>query len=196
MNLPGAKQSTSWSGLRPDLKAAAIVAIFVVGLEILSDVIPVAGFVICIPLAIAVYTLQGLLVGWYWRAWNDPASPRAWGPLRLAALSALWTGAVLSPLVALAATTALTTVTLGAALVGAPLTFASSLIDLALNLVFTLFGAWLAVRFSKGSSLGCSCVMLAIISSVFCVLLAAGLVALILMAAHAIPSPDYFHWML
>jgi hypothetical protein len=167
--------------------------VFVIGLEILSDVIPVAGFVLCLPLAVAVYSFQGLLVGWYLRASPRAASTSSWSPIRKGALSAFWTGAVLSPLVALITTSILTPVTLGAALVSLPATFMSGLVDLALNLVFTILGAWIAAHFGKASSLGCSCLVLAVMGVVYWILIAVGIAGIILTATHAIPTPSFFN---
>jgi hypothetical protein len=159
---------TWWTHLSPALRAAITVAVVVILLEILSDMLPAVGFILTLPFAIAVYYVQGLLVGWYLK--NDPRYPAA-GPglyLGSGALSAFWTGVVISGGVTLIDTAILTPLTLGAVLAAIPLVLGSSLVDMVLNFFFTILGAWLYRRFNNRGLLGVSCALLGLVMACLC----------------------------
>ena len=149
-----------WSKLSPGVKAALAVAGPIVLLEVLSDLLPAVGYLVALPLAIVTYTVQGLLVGWFLK--NDPryASAGPGASLRAAAVSAFWSGVVLSNAVTLIDTLLLTVVTLGGVLVGLPLALVTTLVDIALNFILTLLGAWLYRRFSGRRLLAVSCTVM------------------------------------
>ncbi|MCL4562433.1 MAG: hypothetical protein M1281_17700 [Chloroflexi bacterium] len=148
---------------RPDVRAALVVSPVVVILEILSDVIPGIGYVLTVPIAVVTYYVQGVLAGRYLR--EDPryANAGAGEYARRGALSAVWTGIVLSNAVTLIDFVILTPLSFGAILIGLPLVLASSLTDMVLNLVFTTLGAWLYGRLGSHRMWGISCILMGIV---------------------------------
>ncbi len=159
--MENARAQSGWRSLGPDLRAALVVAVAVVAMETVSDLLPLVGFLVTIPVAVIVYFFQGLLVGRFLRG-NDRAAglgPAAYA--RMGLRSALWTGALLSPLVALASTALLTPVTVGLALAAIPAVFGSGLVDLLLNLGFTSLGAWWLARSGGKITAGKACVGIA-----------------------------------
>jgi len=168
-----------WNRLSPGVKAALTVAVVVIMLEVVSDLLPAVGFVVALPFAIATYYVQGLLAGRYLK--NDPRYPAAGlgRYLGAGALSAFWTGVVISNVVTIIDTVLLTPVTLGAVLAALPLVLVSSLVDIALNFFFTVLGAWLYRRFSGGRLFGISCAVMGLVMAGLCLVgaaLAGGLI--------------------
>jgi len=164
---------TWWTDLSPALRAAITVAVVVIILEVLSDGLPAVGFILTLPFAIATYYVQGLLVGRFLK--NDPRYPAA-GPglyLGSGALSAFWTGVVISGGVTLIDAAILIPVTLGAVLAAIPLVLGSSLVDISLNFFFTILGAWLYSRFSGRRLLGVSCALMGLVMVCLCLAAAA-----------------------
>ena len=170
---------TGWAHLSPALRAAITVALVVILLELLSDLLPAVGFILTVPFAIVTYYVQGLLAGRFLK--NDPRYPSA-GPglyLGSGAQSAFWSGVVLSSAVTLIDTAILTPLTLGAALAALPLVLGSSLVDIMLNFIFTILGAWLYSRFSGRRLLGISCAVMGLVMLGLCLaaaVLAGGLI--------------------
>jgi hypothetical protein len=173
--------------MAPDLRAALLVAILVILLEIASDALPVAGWLIGLPFAIGVYLFQGILTGVFLR--RDPRfpSPHALQFLATGARSALWTGA-LSLVVSALTLAVLAPVTLGAILAGLPALGVTLVADLAINLVFSALGAWIySLAGAKGAA-GFSCVLAAVLFACFWLALAAGVVGAIVYGVGHIPA--------
>jgi hypothetical protein len=162
-----------WSKLSPGVKAALAVALVIVLLEVLSDFLPAVGFIVTLPFALVTYYVQGLLAGRFLK--NDPRTPSAGVGLylRAGALSAFWTAVVISNVVTLIDTVLLTPVTLGAVLAAIPLVLASSLVDMALNFIFTILGTWLYSRFSGRRLAGISCAVMGLVMGCLCLAAAA-----------------------
>jgi hypothetical protein len=159
---------SGWNNLSPGLRAAITVAVVIIILEVLSDVLPAVGFIVTLPFAIVTYYVQGLLAGRFLK--NDPRYTPA-GPglyLSSGALSAFWTGVVISNVVTLIDTILLTPLTLGAVLAAIPLVLGSSLLDMALNFLFTILGSWLYSRFSGRWLLGISCAVMGLVMACLC----------------------------
>ena len=152
-----------WNKLNPGLRAAIYIALVVISLELLSAVIPVVGFLVTIPIAIVIYYLQGILVGSLVR--KDPRYTHATpGVYALQGLSsAFWTGVVLSTLVDIIFFIIATPITFGTILIGFPAILASSLVDIELNLGFTVLGAWFYYLYRGGGLIGVSCLVLTLI---------------------------------
>ena len=169
---PGSSSTDQWwQHLLPGVKAAIVVGIVIVGLEFFSDVLPVIGFIVTIPVAIVVYYIQGVLAGRFTR--QDPRYQAAGAGvyLRQGAISAVWTALVLSTAVTLIDTMILTSLTVGTILVTLPVTLVSSLVDIFLNFFFTMLGAWLYSRFTGNGLVGISCGVLALVMVGLCAFL-------------------------
>jgi hypothetical protein len=176
--------------MAPDLRAALLVALPVVVLEVASDAIPLAGWLIGLPFAIGVYLAQGILVGVFLRRDARYTAPRAWHFLGIGARSALWTGA-LSLTVSLLMLAALAPATLGAILVGLPAIAGTFLADLAINAIFSALGAWVfSVSGAKGAA-GFSCVLAGLLFVLFWLALAVGVVWLIVYGVGHIPPVQF-----
>jgi hypothetical protein len=143
--------------LNPDVRAALFAAIPVILLEALTDLVPVAGFLIALPLSIGVYLLQGSLVSRYAHADPRYADASQGQVIGLAARSALWTGAVISPLAALVSLLVGTTTTAGLLLLWLPGVVAGTVLDLLINLGFTMLGSWLGLRATGKQAISNSC---------------------------------------
>jgi hypothetical protein len=172
--------------MAPDLRAALLVALPVVALEVASDAVPLAGWLIGLPFAVGVYLAQGILVGVFLR--RDPRfpNPRAWHFLGIGARSALWTGG-LSLAVSLLTLAVLAPATLGAVLVGLPAIAGTFLADLAVNVACSALGAWVySLGGAKGAA-GFSCVVAGLLFVLFWLALAVGVVALIVYGVGHIP---------
>jgi len=131
-----------WNSLKPDLRAALLVSPAIILYELLSSLAPVVGFTITLPLALATYLVQGLLVG---RLVKREATPVMLTPLsyaRLGALSGIWTSVFVSNAVTLIVLIIATPVSLGAFLLGLPAILAASLLDICLNVALSALGAW------------------------------------------------------
>jgi hypothetical protein len=175
-----------WSTIAPDVRAALLVALPVVVLEVASDAIPLAGFLIGLPFAVGVYLAQGILVGVFLR--RDPRypTPRAWHFLGVGARSALWTGG-LSLAVSLLTLAVLAPATLGAVLVGLPAIAGTFLVDLAVNAVCAALGAWVYSAGGAKGAAGFSCAAAGLLFVLFWLALAVGVVALIVYGVGHIP---------
>jgi hypothetical protein len=157
-----------WNHLSPGLKAAIVVGVVIVLLEVLSDVLPVIGFVVTIPIAIITYYIQGILVGRFLKHDLRFPDPQAGIYLRSGLISALWTSVVISTAVALIDAVFLTSLTFGAFLATVPLLLVSSLADLVFNVIFTTLGAWSYSRFASWGLVEISCAILILALSSFC----------------------------
>jgi hypothetical protein len=126
----------------PAMKAAFWLAPMIIGLEILSSVLPGVGYFIGLPISLGAYFFQGALAVWYLR--RDLNSPSlSWGRSMAEGLkTAFWSGVVLSSLVTGVSLLIEIPATAGAILVGLPAILASSALDLLFNLVFSAAGAW------------------------------------------------------
>ena len=71
-------------------------------------------------------------------------------------------------MVALIDTAILAPVTLGAALAAIPLVLGTSLVDILLNFIFTILGAWLYSRFSGRRLSGISCALMGLVMACLC----------------------------
>jgi len=69
-------------------------------------------------------------------------------------------------------------VTLGGALVGLPLVLLTSLVDMALNFVLTMLGAWVYPRFRGRRLWGVSCALLGVMGICLCLVAVLGAAAL------------------
>ena len=173
--------------MAPDLRAAAIVAILVVLLEIASDAVPVAGWLIGLPFAIGVYLVQGILAGVFLRRDERYPARHPGHFLGIGARSALWTGG-LSLVVSALMLAVLAPVTLGAILVGLPALVGTFLADLTINVLFAALGAWI-YSFSGGKgALGFACVLAAALFVCFWLALAAGVLGAIVYGVGHIPA--------
>jgi hypothetical protein len=143
--------------LYPDIRAALLVAIPVILFEALTDLVPVAGFLIALPLSIGVYLLQGSLVSRYAHADPRYAGANQGQVIGLAARSALWTGVVISPLAALVSLLVGTTTTAGLLILWLPGVVIGTVLDLLINLGFTILGSWLGLRATGKQAISSSC---------------------------------------
>lgn len=148
---------SGWRRLKPDVRAAILVSPAVILFEMLSSLVPVAGFTITFPLALATYLVQGLLVGRFVKtgATTAPSSPIVY--IRLGALSGVWTSAVVSTAVTLIILVVATPFSLGAFLLGLPAILAASLLDICLNIGLSALGAWLYAQLGGKWAAGLSC---------------------------------------
>lgn len=143
--------------LRPDVRAALLVALPVILLEMLTDLLPVIGLLIAIPISITVYFLQGVLVARYSR--GDARYPNVSQAeiIGLAARSALWTGALVSPLAAAVTLLLGVPISVGVLIAWVPGILAATLVDLLLNLAFAALGAWASQRANGQNMFAGSC---------------------------------------
>ena len=159
---PGLQSNSSqsgWDSLKPDVRAAILVSPAIILYEILSSLVPVAGFTITLPLALATYLVQGLLVGRLAKTSAAPAPLRPIGYIRLGALSGVWTGAVVSTAVTLIVLIIATPVSLGAFLLGLPAILAASLLDICLNISLAALGSWLYAQLGGKWAAAFSCLL-------------------------------------
>ncbi len=181
-----------WDQIAPDLRAALVVALFIILLEVVGDAIPVVGWLAALPFSIPVYLFQGILTGAFSRGAPGRPRRRTWIVLGLGARSAVWTGA-LSLAAGLVTAAALLPVSLGASLVSLPVILASFGVDFGLNLVFSILGAWIYTIGGGRRAAGFACLISALFAA-WLFLLAVGLLLLgILSAAGLLPHPALLH---
>ena len=180
-----------WSDLAPDLRAALVVALFVIGLEILSDAVPVVGWLASLPFGIVVYVFQGIAAGAFLRRDARYHRKNPWDFLGIGARSALWTGA-LSLVVALLTVQALLPVSLGAILVSLPAVLGSSAVDIALNLIFSSLGAILYGLFGGRRASSFACLGSALLAFGCCLFAVGLLVTVFLSAVGVLPHPAIY----
>jgi hypothetical protein len=177
-----------WDELRPDLRAALLVAVPIVLLEVVSDAIPLVGWLVSLPFAVAVYLAQGILVGVFLRQDARYSEARALTAMGIGARSALWTGG-LSLAVAVLTVAALIPVSLGAILAGLPAVLISFVVDLGINIFFAALGAWIyALAGGKGAA-GISCLLSVVLGMCFWLAIAVLVVGGILAALGVIQLP-------
>jgi hypothetical protein len=181
--------SRDWEALRPDLRAALLVAVLIVLLEMVSDAIPLFGWLISLPFAVGVYLAQGVLAGVFLRRDSRYPRPSALTALGIGARSALWTGG-LSLVVAVVTVIALIPVSLGAILAGLPAVLISFVVDLAINILFAALGAWIYTLTGGKGAAGISCLLSAILGACFWLALAVLVVTAILAALGILPHPS------
>ena len=146
--------------LRPDIKAALVVAIFFIGFEIFGDLIPFLGYLITFPLTLIVYYIQGLLTGIFIQRDPKYRSINSWGYARLGFSSGLCTGLILALILSILSYIVTTPATLGFSLAELPFTLVTILLDLVTNLMITTLIAWLFGAFSRSAFMSISCFLL------------------------------------
>ena len=185
--------SSGQDRLRPDLKAAIAVAIFLIGFEILGDLLPFVGYLITFPISLVVYYLQGLMTGLFIK--RDPRylSISPWGYARLGFTSSLWTGVVFSLILTILSYLVTTPATLGFSLMEIPFTLLTILLDLVSNLILTTLTAWLFGVLNHAAFVSVSCLLLISVLGLACfadILLGIGITRIL---ANIIPHlPSYF----
>jgi len=162
-----------WQRSGPALKAALLVSWVLVVQEIIGDALPVVGNAIFLPLWLALYYIQGLLVGYFSRRNANTRLLGAAGVARLGLVSALWTSVVFSLIVMIAGIALSSAVTAGVALVTLPLIVGGSLLDFVTNVTLTVLGAWLYAWLDRRWLSCVSCGVIAICLLVFGAMLAA-----------------------
>ncbi len=162
----------------PARMAALTVAPLIVGLELLSSLIPGVGYLIGLPVAIGVYFLQGALVVWLLRRDSETVELSLGKLIGQSSISALWSGVILSALVTLVSLGIEIPATGGVILVGLPAVLIASGVDILLSQVFTLLGAWLYYRSGSQGLVRGSCLLLGVGAAGF-LLLFLGLLALL-----------------
>lgn len=158
--LTGVKANSTksgWNSLTPDLRAALLVSPAIVLYELLSSLVPVLGFTITLPLALATYLVQGLLVGRLAKMEASSVLMTRLSYARLGTLSGVWTSVFVSNAVTLIVLLIATPVSLGAFLLGLPAILAASLLDICLNVVISTLGAWLYAQLGGKWAVGLSC---------------------------------------
>ncbi len=167
--------SNSGSGPAPWLRAGLIAGLALSVLELISNLIPVIGFVFTGPLNLIVYYLQGVLAARYAAA---DARFTARRRVSQAAISGLATGVVLAVVFTLISYGILLPATLGGAALALPFSLLNSLGDILFNVGFACLGAWLYGRLAKkqfvvtsGALLGCSAVAACLVTTGVVVLL-------------------------
>ncbi len=145
--------------LSPALKAAFCVTPFVVGLELLSSLLPGIGYLLGLPISVVVYFCQGALAAWFLQGDELAIRQTRWNGLRQALVSAIWSGLVISAIVTAASLLVETLVTAGTALVAAPAILTASAVDLGLNLIFCVVGAWVFISTGKTGLMRGSCIL-------------------------------------
>jgi hypothetical protein len=162
-----------WQRSGPALQAALLVSWILVVQEIIGDVLPVVGNAVFLPLWLAVYYIQGLLVGYFARRSPQTHNLTAAGVARLGLVSALWTSVVFSLIVMAAGIALSSAVTAGAALITLPLIVGGNLLDFVTNVTLTVLGAWLYAWLDRRWLSCASCGFIALCGLVFAALLAA-----------------------
>lgn len=145
--------------ITPAIKSAICVTPFVIGLEALSSLIPGIGYILGLPVSIVVYFCQGALAVWFWQNQNREFPQTLWSGIRQGLVSALWSGLVISTVVTVGSLLVETLVTAGTVLVGVPAILASSLVDIGLNLIFSVMGAWVYTSTGKTGLMRGSCIL-------------------------------------
>jgi hypothetical protein len=161
-----------WQRSGPALKAALLVSWVLVVQEIIGDALPVIGNAIFLPLWLAVYYIQGLLVGYFARRSPETRQLSAAAVARLGLVSALWTSVVFSLIVMITGIVLSSTATAGLALLTLPLIVGGSLLDFVTNVSLTVLGAWLYAWLNQGWLTCVSCGVIAILLLVFVTMLA------------------------
>ena len=170
---PTPESPSFWQRGGPALQAALLVSWVLVVQEIIGDVLPVVGNAIFLPLWLAVYYIQGLLVGYFARRNTNTRTLGAAGVARLGLVSALWTSVVFSLIVMIAGIALSAAATAGAALITLPLIVGGSLLDFVTNVTLTVLGAWLYAWLDRRWLSCISCAVIALCVVVFAALLAA-----------------------
>jgi len=170
---PTPESPSFWQRGGPALQAALLVSWVLVVQEIIGDVLPVVGNAIFLPLWLAVYYIQGLLVGYFSRRNTNTRMLGAAGVARLGLVSALWTSVVFSLIVMIAGIALSAAATAGAALITLPLIVGGSLLDFVTNVTLTVLGAWLYARLDRRWLSCISCAVIALCAVVFAAMLAA-----------------------
>jgi hypothetical protein len=137
------------------------VAIAIIVIVMVGDLVPLLGDFATLPIAIIIYYVQGILTAYFIQSDQRYAQRKTWNYLRFGALSAIWTGLILSNLITLVDWVIFAPVFFGVILLELPLTLITAIIDLILNLLFTTLGAWIASRTSGFKLAGISCAILA-----------------------------------
>lgn len=148
-----------WQRAGPALRAALAMLPLLVLQELVSDLLPVVGSLVSLPVWMFLYYLQGLLVG-YWSGKDSRTAGFSAGKmLGQGALSAFWSGVVFSTVISLVSLAVSSLLTLGAALIKIPFVLTGSLLDMLLNLVFCSLGAWVYAQRRGRRLTGVSCLV-------------------------------------
>jgi hypothetical protein len=160
--------SNSGSGPAPWLRAGLIAGLALSVLDLISNFMPVIGFVITGPLNLIAYYLQGVLAARYAAADARFSARRR---VSQAAISGLATGVVLAGVFTLISYGILLPATLGGAALALPFSLLNSLGDILFNVGFACLGAWLYGRLAKkqfvvasSALLGCSAVLACLVA--------------------------------
>jgi hypothetical protein len=163
------------NGAAPWLKAALAAGIVLAILEVISNLLPVIGFVITEPFNIIGYYCQGVLAAYF-------ASQDALFTSRRrvfqAARSGLATGIVLAIVFTIISYAVLLPATLGGAVAALPFSLLNSLMDITLNVAFASLGAWLYGKMGRSKFVITSTAVMGC-SAVIACLLAVGVVILL-----------------
>ena len=133
----------------------------VIALEVISTLLPAVGFILTLPISIVTYAVQGILAGYFLkRDARFSTGPGSYA--RQGAISAFWTGIVISSITTILLEIILAPLTAGFSLVGIPSLLLSGLGDGMLNLALTTSFAWLFGRYGMRWSAALSCAVAAL----------------------------------
>ncbi len=162
-------------GAAPWLRAGLIAGLALSVLELISNFIPVVGFVLATPFNIIAYYCQGVLAALY-SAEDERFTARR--RISQAALSGLATGVVLAVVFTLISYGILVPATLGGAVAALPFSLLNSLMDVTLNVTFACLGAWLYGKLGKKKFVITSTAVLGCCGVAACLLAVGGVVLL------------------
>ncbi|MDR3575180.1 MAG: hypothetical protein P4L50_15075 [Anaerolineaceae bacterium] len=188
----GEKNTPAPIQLRPDLKAAITVLVFLIGFEILGDLLPFVGYLITFPITLAVYYFQGFLTGVFMTRDARYRSAATWRYAGMGFTSSLWTGIIFAFVLTLFSYLVTTPFSLGLNLAELPFTLLTFLLDLFLNIIFTTLAAWFFGLLNRAAFTGISCLLLVIALGLACVIEVLLGVSIIRILANIIPHlPSY-----
>jgi hypothetical protein len=158
-NTPSTSPKPAWNNFNPDVRAALLVSPAIIIFELLSSLLPVLGYLITFPLAIATYLIQGFLVGRWAKTEPGQAPLKPLLYLRLGAISGIWTSVFVSNAVTLITLVVVTPASLGAYLLALPAVLAASLLDILINVGVSALGAWLYAQLGGKWAVTLSCLL-------------------------------------
>ena len=179
-------------GMPPWLKAGLIAGAGLALLEVVSNLLPVVGFILTEPLVIVVDYLQGVLAAHYTR---QDGRFRPAQRVSQAAISGLATGVVLAAVFTLLTYGILVPVTFGGALAALPFSIANSLFDITLNVALASLGAWWYGRLGRKGFVVASAAALGCALLGFCLLLAGGAALVAALGLDGVRALIHLPWL-
>jgi hypothetical protein len=168
-----------WGRLPPDVRAAVVVGVAIIVLEVITDVLPGFGHILVLPVALTAYYLQGVLTAWWARQDERYANlGRFMSCASLGLKTAFWTSVVLSTVVMVINIVILTPLSLGGTATLIPFIFSGSLADWFLNSIFAVLGAWMYVQMGGKGLLKATCLVLGLGTLLSCLLMVGLMVGL------------------